>query len=236
MSRYAGGRQRTRVKICGLTRAADAGLAVALGADAVGVVFAESPRRVTLAQAAHVLAGLPPFVARVGVFAGEDAAFIREAVALCPLDCVQVCDGRPANELREIPTRIIRVLHVRNGASTLLEREDGADALLLDAPPRDGQFGGTGQPFDWTDARRVRELATIPVLVAGGLTPENVGGGIATLRPWGVDVSSGVEAHLGVKDPERLGAFFEAVRKADAARATESMETTGVTATTEGTT
>ena len=226
MNAVAVARRRTRVKICGVTRADDAALAVELGADAVGVVFAESPRQVTLAEAAHILAGLPPFVTRVGVFAGDDMAFIREAVSLCPLDCAQICDGRSANELREIPAGIIRVVHVPSEASHLFEREVGADALLLDAPPRDGQLGGTGRRFDWTDAQGMRESATIPVVVAGGLTPENVGIAIATLQPWGVDVSSGVEADPGVKDPARMAAFFEAIRKADATPAMATAETT----------
>jgi phosphoribosylanthranilate isomerase len=223
---------RTRVKICGLTRGEDAALAARLGADLVGVVFAESPRRVSVAQAREVLEAVPPRVGRVGVFAGHDAGFIVQAVQACGLRWVQLADGGDRRAVPNVRARVIRVVHEGDAGDAMNDHAGfgvagaagewavgDADAVLLDSAPGGPQRGGTGRRFDWSLARGASAAIKVPVLVAGGLTPENVGEAIATLRPWGVDVSSGVEARPGAKDPARLAAFFDAVRAADGRRA-----------------
>ncbi|MFO7769386.1 MAG: phosphoribosylanthranilate isomerase [bacterium] len=220
MNRYRGngdGRPfcRTRVKICGITRPEDAEAAVCLGADGVGVVFARSPRNVTIQQAKEVLDAAPNYVNRVGVFADQDGSFIWDAVLGCRLDWVQLSGSEPPELPEGLPARVMKTVHV--AAAEDLEALAGypGDAFLLDSPPLpSGRMGGTGRTFDWDLARSLpwpRER----VVVAGGLSDENVGEVIRLLRPGGVDVSSGVESRPGVKDPERLRAFFRAVERAD---------------------
>lgn len=208
--------RRTQVKICGLTRSADVDCAVALGADAVGVVFAPSPRRLAPAAAARILDAVPVTVARVGVFADEPVAFVQDAVAACRLDWVQLTgSGSPATSAL-LPARILHAVHVSDAADLARAARGVADAFLLDAPPADGQRGGTGRTFDWAHAARL-PWPHRRVVVAGGLNPDNVGRAIAALRPGGVDVSSGVESAPGVKDALLLAAFFDAVVRADQA-------------------
>jgi phosphoribosylanthranilate isomerase len=204
----------TAVKICGLTRPADAERAAMLGAAALGVVFAESPRRVSSEQALAVFGAAPPAIVRIGVFADQEPAFIREVAQRCRLDWVQLSGREPASVARQLPVRVLKAVHVRSAADLEAARGYPAAAFLLDAPPVGGQMGGTGRTFAWDQA------ASLPwprhrVIVAGGLTPANVGELIARLRPGGVDVSSGVEAAPGVKDHARLAAFFAAVERAD---------------------
>jgi phosphoribosylanthranilate isomerase len=205
---------RTRVKICGITNAADAAHAVDAGADAVGVVFAASPRQVTVAQAAAALAEVPPPVARIGVFVDSSAAEVAEAVSACGLTAVQL-SGTESPELCEaIAVPVLKVVHVGTdfdlgGAESF---RGCAAALLLDTYVA-GKAGGTSQAFDWQRLGAVPGWA--PSFIAGGLNPLNVAACIAALRPFGVDVSSGVEASPGVKDPEKITAFIAAVRDAD---------------------
>lgn len=207
--------RRTRVKICGVTRAEDAALAATLGADAVGVVFAVSPRQVTPEQARLVLDAAGGFVSRVGVFADQELSWIRDVAAHCRLDWVQLCGGEPPEFARAVSARVVRVIHVRDEADITAAQDYPADAFALDAAPRGHQMGGTGHTFDWNAA------ACLPwprhrVVVAGGLTAENVGDVIARLMPGCVDVSSGVEAEPGVKDAARIDAFIAGVQRADA--------------------
>lgn len=212
------------VKICGLTRAWDALLAVELGAAAVGVVLAGGPRRLTAAQAAQVLGQVPAEVARVGVFVDPDPALVAEAVAACALDWVQLSGREDPEEAARImdaargamarlhPPGLLKAVHVESAATLEALAGYPADAFLLDAPPLDGRMGGTGRSFDWGDA------ASLPwdrerVALAGGLTAENVGAAVAAVRPALVDVSSGVESAPGIKDATRMAAFMAAVRR-----------------------
>jgi phosphoribosylanthranilate isomerase len=205
---------RTRVKICGLTRPEDALRAAELGADALGVVFAPSPRQVDIARAVEVLALTPVDVERVGVFVDQPLEFMIEAAEACRLGWIQL-HGREPEEIAEaIPVKVIRAVHLRGAGD--LEKVEGypADAFLLDAPPRDGRRGGTGRKFDWGEAG-VLPWPRRRVIVAGGLDARNVGAVIEVLRPGGVDVASGVESRLGVKDELKIEAFVGAVRAAD---------------------
>jgi phosphoribosylanthranilate isomerase len=205
---------RTAIKICGITRPQDAALAVELGAAAVGVVFARSTRQLDPAAAARVLAPVDAAAMRVGVFADQALDFVLRCVEYCRLDCVQLAGPYPESDLPRLPVPAIRVVPVRPGAAP--DTRTAAAWILLDAPPLDGQQGGTGRSFDWRAAGAL-ELPRARLIVAGGLRAENVGEAIARIRPAAVDVSSGVEAAPGIKDPDRLKAFVAAVATAAAA-------------------
>ncbi len=204
-----------RVKICGITRAADAELAAGCGADAIGFIFAaSSPVRVSLSQALDLAAAVPPFVARVGVFTDAAADHLAEVWASGILDAVQCYEKIDKEVLAAagIPaSRIVPAVRVRDGhaAQTATALGD-AEMVHLDAfaPEREG---GTGQTFDWNIARTVTD-AGVRVMLAGGLTPQNVGAAIEAVRPYAVDVRSGVEREPGIKDPEKVAAFCRAVR------------------------
>jgi len=205
---------RTRIKICGITRAQDAAAAVAAGADAIGVIFAPSPRQVSVAQAAAALKDVPPPVARIGVFVDASAEEIQEAVTACGLTAVQLSGSESPEFCDALPRPAVKVLHIGTdfGLEAAEPYRGHAAALLLDTLVS-GKAGGTSQTFDWQVAGDVPGWA--PTFVAGGLNPGNVGACIATLRPYAVDVSSGVEYSPGVKDHEKIVAFCAAVRIAD---------------------
>jgi phosphoribosylanthranilate isomerase len=194
-----------RVKVCGVTREADARLLEALGVHAVGLVFAPSPRRLTLERAAAVAGALGPLVHRVGVFANATEAEILAAVRAARLSAVQLHGDEPPELAERIRARVPVIKAFRVGGAV----EPGwfaypADAILLDGPRP-----GSGQAFDWSWLDAVPAGAR--VVVAGGLSPENVCGLLQRFRPYAVDVSSGVESSPGVKDRARVEAFLRAV-------------------------
>jgi phosphoribosylanthranilate isomerase len=205
----------TRVKICGITRWEDARLAVELGASALGFnFFPPSPRYIAPAEARKIVEQLPPFVVAVGIFANETdgkrvAAVAREA----GMAAVQLHGPRfpkVNGALGRYP--LIRAVAVRDGSSLERLRDWKASAYLLDAyHPK--LLGGTGKKFDWKIANEAKKYG--PIILAGGLTPRNVGKAIRVVRPFAVDVASGVESAPGIKDPAKLRAFFAAVAKAD---------------------
>jgi phosphoribosylanthranilate isomerase len=205
----------TDVKICGLTRAEDVGLACELGAVYVGFNFsANSKRRVAAEDGPRLARAAAPGVARVGVFVEESYETIGDVCEAARLDLVQLHRELRSEDLSRVPRPVIAVAHV--GASGAKMPPDSllasCRALLFDtAVP--GVPGGTGATFDWA----ILEGRGLPVarLLGGGLTPENVAGAIRRVKPSGVDVASGVESAPGVKDGDRMAAFFEAVRKAD---------------------
>jgi len=228
------------VKICGNTNLEDAQLAARLGADAVGFVFAASPRQVTASQVAAITSRLPASVERVGVFHSRDAEQIAAIALEAGLTAVQLhggLDEELARRLRERfadSVRIIQTLHwTVDGPSSQgtdlppagllvaqierIARLRLTDRVLIDSKVG-AATGGTGVPFDWAAARPL--FASVPdglhLIVAGGLRPENVAHAIAQLGPWGVDVSSGVEASPGRKDPLLLARFIENARSAGA--------------------
>ncbi|MHB8050025.1 MAG: phosphoribosylanthranilate isomerase [Coriobacteriia bacterium] len=206
---------RTRIKICGLTRPEDAAVAVTAGADALGVILAPSRRRVTLEQAAAVFAAVPPLVARVGVFVDAHADEVWEAVSRLGLTAVQFHGDEAPETCAAAPVPVIKALRVGPGFDPAgAERYRGVvSALLLDTLVA-GEQGGTGQAFGWHDvAGRLPGWA--PVLLAGGLGPDNVAEAIGVLKPFAVDVSSGVEQAPGVKDHDLIERFAAAVRAAD---------------------
>ncbi|MCC7518841.1 MAG: phosphoribosylanthranilate isomerase [Verrucomicrobiae bacterium] len=203
-----------RVKICGITNLRDARLAVRAGADALGFIFAaESPRRVTRAQAAAICRRLPPLVARVGVFVNAPAEEIRRTAAACGLDAIQLHGEEPPSACRRLPARTIKAFRLRHTADLRLLRRYPVDAWLVDAFAKNGRRGGTGRLSDWTLARRAARMGR-PVFLSGGLTPENVASAIRAVRPYAVDACSGVERAPGRKDPAKLTALIRAARAA----------------------
>jgi phosphoribosylanthranilate isomerase len=212
-----------RVKICGITKAGDAQVAVDAGADAIGLNFhSGSPRCCTAETARQIAQALPPHVCKVGVFVDATADEIRALVRSVPLDAVQLHGNQPPEFLREIrPLVIVRALPWSDDLAAFdaylaaCHRLVALPRMLLVDAARGTQFGGTGTPIDWTHLAANRQhLAGIPLVLAGGLTPDNVAGAIAVVRPWAVDVSSGVESAPGVKSPERVAQFVTAAHKA----------------------
>jgi phosphoribosylanthranilate isomerase len=204
----------TRVKICGVRQAEHAVAAVEAGADMVGFIFYPPARRyVEPALAREIVTALPRDRAQViGVFVNETAEHMAEVAELVGLDLIQL-SGDEADELNERLARpVVRTVHVDGSTANteIATRARGARLIHLDTK-KNGQYGGTGAMFDWRIARSAAELG--PILLAGGLDPSNVAGAIGLARPWGVDVSSGVETD-GAKDPSKIEAFIRAVREA----------------------
>lgn len=203
----------TRVKICGITRSQDALAAARAGADAIGLVFApESPRRVTLAQAVAIAQALPPFVSTVALFVNAERAEVEAVLEGLRPDLLQFHGDETPEYCASFGVPYIKAVRIRPGLD-LLQFEaahGGARGLLLDAyhPQR---HGGTGERFDWN---LIPAGLTKPVILAGGLTPDNVAEAIRSVRPWAVDVSSGVEASPGIKDRAAIGRFIQEVRNA----------------------
>jgi len=212
----------TRVKICGITEVSHARAAIEAGADLIGVVLARSPRQVTRERAKEIATAVKKYrVPVVGVFVNMPSAAVNRVVASCQLDWVQLSGDESWEYCQQIEKPLIKAIHISpswDERELLAHLEDGEQQLdarppvyLLDTLVK-GKYGGTGQAFAWQIARRA--AAEFPVIIAGGLKPENVGRVVARLRPWGVDVSSGVESK-GVKDIEKIKAFIQAVRSAD---------------------
>jgi len=206
---------RTRVKICGITSVADGLAAARQGADAIGLIFhPPSPRRVTLGRAAEIAAGLPPFVARVAVFVNPSPEHVAEVVAACRPSLLQFHGEETPVFCRSFGIPYLRAVRVKSGVDLLesLAAYEDAAGWLLDAY-RDDLYGGTGEAFDWN---LIPQRLARPVILSGGLDAQNVGEAVRRVRPWAVDVSSGVESAKGVKDERLIAAFIAGVRNADA--------------------
>jgi phosphoribosylanthranilate isomerase len=205
---------RTRIKICGITSVADALRCAEAGADAVGLVFfPSSPRNVTLARAVEIAHALPPFVSAVALFVNPQPEQVESVLAACPVDALQFHGEEPPELCARFGRPYLKALRVRPGVDLLesLRPYGAASGWLLDAF-REGEYGGTGTAFDWS---LIPAGLTRPVVLSGGLDPENVSDAVRRVRPWAVDVSSGVEAAKGIKDPARVAAFIAGVRNAD---------------------
>ncbi|MBF0462494.1 MAG: phosphoribosylanthranilate isomerase [Magnetococcales bacterium] len=220
---------KTQVKVCGLTRRVDVEAAVAAGADALGLVFyPKSPRFVTPAEAAALVADLPPFVVRVGLFVNASCAEIVQTVGLGWLDCVQLHgDETPAfcRQLRlemervALFPRLIKAVRVATREDVQTVAQWPVQAILLDAKV-ESRYGGTGRSFDWSLLEGWPRLfaasgAALPLILAGGLTPDNVALAVRQVRPYAVDVSSGVETAPGIKCANKIIHFIRQVQQAD---------------------
>lgn len=203
---------RTWIKMCGFTRPEDVRSAVDTGADALGFVLTPSPRRVTPALVRAIVRDLPPHVLRFGVFVDEGTAEIANAAAAADLDRVQIHRAEDPMLRDLFGTRLLVAFRARDDDVLSTIRDEGADTFLLDTYSPDAP-GGTGKTFDWALATQARALGRL--VLAGGLTPENVGRAVREVRPFGVDVSSGIEDAPGQKNAESMSAFVRAVRKAD---------------------
>ncbi|MET1079134.1 MAG: phosphoribosylanthranilate isomerase [Pseudomonas sp.] len=202
-----------RSKICGITRIEDALAAAAAGADAIGLVFyAPSPRAVTLAQARAIVAALPPFVTTVGLFVDASRCELGEILDAVPLDLLQFHGDETPADCAGHGRRYLKALRVAPGddiAARCRAYPEAAGILLDTYVP--GVPGGTGEAFDWS---LVPADLPVPLILAGGLTPANVAQAIRQVRPYGVDVSGGVEAGKGIKDADKIRAFLREVRGA----------------------
>ena len=204
----------TRIKVCGNTRKDDVDLAVELGVDLIGFIFGPSKRHIEIDQAKQLVGDIPDTVERVGVFVHEPADLIEKAVDACRLTAVQIY--RPiTSEDRQLGVPLLPALRVRNGEDLDDLVFETSDHPLLDTWASETAGGGTGQTWDWTKAARLARR--YPILVSGGLNAGNVADAVHHLKPWGVDVCSGVEAEPGRKDHAKLRAFVEAVHRVDGA-------------------
>lgn len=199
-----------RIKVCGLTRVEDVQAAVAAGVDAVGLVFyPDSPRHVTIAQAAELCRHVPPFVTIVGLFVNASRAEVHRVIEAVPLNLLQFHGDETADQCEGFGVPYLKAARVRPGVDLLefAAQFASARALLLDTwTPA---YGGSGESFDWS---LVPSSCPLPVILSGGLTPDNVAEAIRLVRPVAVDVSSGVESAKGIKDAAKIRAFVSAVR------------------------
>jgi len=209
---------RPRVKFCGITRARDAACAAALGADAIGLVFyPPSPRAVTPGRARAVTEALPPFVSVVAVFVNPEPAAVHEVLEHVRVDLLQFHGHESAAECERYGRPYLKAIAVREGVDVAARAAHyGAAAGLLLDTYRPAQWGGTGRRFDWS---LLPSNPGKPVVLAGGLTPESVGEAVARVRPYALDVSSGVEASGGIKDAAKMAAFMREVQRVGATEA-----------------
>jgi len=202
----------TRIKICGITNRDDAMAAVEAGADALGFVFyAKSPRAISSKAAEAIIAECPPFVTSVGVFVDEDLEMVRKIMNECGLRAAQLHGDETADYCNALGCSVIKAIRVHDGTDFNTMGAYQVAAFLLDTYVS-GMPGGTGVSIDLELAGKAKRLR--PIILAGGLTPENVGEAIRRLRPYGVDVSSGVEISPGKKDHVKLRAFITAAKAA----------------------
>ncbi len=204
---------RTRIKFCGICRKADAQAAVALGVDAVGFVLVpQSKRVVDLKRAAAIRAELPPFVDAVALFMNATEAEVRKAIGAVRPDLLQFHGAESPEFCASFGLPYLKAIAMKGAVNLGREsrRYKRARGLLLDgnAP---GAMGGQGETFDWSQVQTVKQ----PLVLAGGLNPANVARAVRLVRPYAVDVSSGIETRPGIKDPEKMKAFVQAVRRAD---------------------
>lgn len=202
--------------MCGITRREDALAAVHAGADALGFVFyAPSPRAVDAKQVQAIVAGLPPFLSKVGLFVNAAAEEVRQVIAATGLDCLQFHGDESADYCAQFNLPYYKAIRVKPGLNLIQCELDfaSANALLLDTYSEKA-VGGTGQAFDWS---LIPEGLRKPVILAGGLNAENVFQAMQQVQPYALDVSGGIEAQKGIKSPQKIAAFMQQVVQCDAA-------------------
>jgi phosphoribosylanthranilate isomerase len=202
-----------KIKICGITRAADAAAAVEAGAHAVGFMFFEGSRRhISIETARDIIRDLPPFVAKVGVFVNAKREDVKRAIEQTGIDTLQFHGEEPPEACRGFGLKTLKAFRIQGKDMLALMPRYDVDAWLLDSFVANAR-GGTGVTFNWDLAVHARSLGT-PIVLAGGLTPENIKRAVEHVQPYAVDVSSGVESSPGKKDPALIRAFIENARKA----------------------
>ncbi len=201
----------TKVKICGITSVEDGLAAAEAGADMIGLMFYErSPRFISLEQAAVISRAMPPFLMRVGVFVNAPADFVMRAIGECNLTMLQFHGDENSEFCTQFGLMSLKAIRVRDAESLAQLEQYQTDAFLLDAHSKNG-LGGTGETFNWDLAIEAQKFGK-PIFLAGGLTPGNVAEAVRKVRPFGVDVSSGVESAPGKKDHARVKAFITAAK------------------------
>lgn len=202
----------TKIKICGITNLEDAILGSDLGADALGFVFAESPRRISPKLARKIILSLPPFLVKVGVFVNEKIDKVKEIYHYCGLNFVQLHGEEDEGYMSSLSLPVMKTFRVK-GYKILDEiAKFKSNYFLLDAYDQTS-LGGTGKSFDWDIAKKANEIGKL--ILSGGLTPLNVKKALEEVHPYGVDVSSGVEMKPGIKDPKKMRRFIKEVREWD---------------------
>jgi phosphoribosylanthranilate isomerase len=198
-----------RIKVCGLTDPVEAKAVAEAGADAIGLVFAKSPRQIDPDRAREIVQNLPPMVQTVGVFVNESFEKIRQVIDYCGLDLVQLHGEETPEICEQLAPRVIKAWRIRTKADiqALLPYQEVVKAFLLDAWSQSAH-GGTGETFDWSIAIEAKKVLSRPIILAGGLKPENVAQAVKQVRPWGVDVSSGVENAPGKKNIDLVADFI----------------------------
>jgi len=205
--------ETTRVKICGITSVDDGLAAVEAGADMIGLMFYEkSPRYITMEQAVEISRALPPFVTRVGVFVNPGEMLVSQAIRECGVGLLQFHGDEPSEFCTQFGMMSMKAVRVKDAESLNALENFHTEAFLLDAYSKSG-LGGTGEKFNWDLAVEAQKYGK-PIFLAGGLTPKNVADAVHQVRPFAVDVSSGVESAPGKKDPAKVKAFIEAVKRA----------------------
>ncbi|PRX28938.1 phosphoribosylanthranilate isomerase [Orenia metallireducens] len=200
----------TKVKICGITNLDDAKVAVEYGADYLGFIFAKSPRKVSPYKVKEIIEQLPEDVKKVGVFANQSLEEIAEVISSCSLDYLQLHGDESPEYCQEFNIPVIKVFRVKDESYLEQLKEYQVDKYLLDTY-HPNKLGGVGKTFNWELAKLAKEYGEI--IIAGGLNPANVKQAIDSVNPYGVDVSSGVEAQAGIKDKKRLEEFIRRVKK-----------------------
>ena len=201
---------QVKVKICGMTNLKDVKVAVDGGVDAVGFIFyKKSPRSVTMQAVREIVLELPPFVDSVGVFVNETAEQINKIADRCNLDRVQLHGNESPTFCKKIRRRVIKAIRVKDIQSLKKLSDYPVSSFLLDTFSED-QYGGTGRVFDWNLAYPAKKYG--PIILAGGLTPNNVRQAIQRIQPYGVDVCSGVESQPGIKDHKKMQIFLKNVK------------------------
>ncbi|MDI6703379.1 MAG: phosphoribosylanthranilate isomerase [bacterium] len=202
-----------KVKICGITNKEDALASIDVGCDALGFVFAKSPRRITPEKARKIISALPPFVSIVGVFVDESAEIVKGIADYCKLDVLQFHGNESPSYCKEFSgIRVIKAFRIKDEGSLDIIKGYNLTCYLLDTYVEEG-YGGTGKTFNWDLAKKVGMFSRI--ILSGGLTVDNISHAIKAVHPYGVDVSSGVESRPGKKDHEKLCEFIRQVRLAD---------------------
>jgi len=203
-----------KVKICGITNAPDALAAVEAGADALGFMFYEpSPRHIAIRQAAEIIRKLPPFILKAGVFVDASEDVVLRAIGDCGLNLLQFHGQETPEYCTQFGLMSMKAFRIRDAASLTSLQNYATDAWLLDAFNAD-KLGGTGEKFNWELAIEAKRSGR-PIFLAGGLTPDNVAGAVQMVQPFGVDVSSGVEAAPGKKDHGKVREFIKAARSVE---------------------
>ena len=205
-----------KVKICGITNLEDASLAVELGFDAIGFIFAESPRKVSVEVTRDIINTIPPFMQTVGVFVNEEPAIIKEIVEVCGLDLIQLHGDEPPSVCDTLMPRSIKAFQLKDESSleAINKYRGKARALLFDTYSKEKR-GGTGKTFDWDLAVKGKRLGA-PIILSGGLGPSNIEAAVLAVRPYAVDVNSSVEEQPGKKNPVLMEKLMNIIKSVNA--------------------